>query len=71
MGDVQGSHKGVNRKMKVLDLLAPYAKSAVPVLVAGILWLAAQVGITPDMSIEEAATLLVTAALVWVVPNRS
>lgn len=68
MGNVQNFNQGVTRKMK--DLLAPYAKAIVPVAVGGVLWLAAQAGITPDMSIEEAATLLVTAAIVWLIPNR-
>jgi hypothetical protein len=56
---------------KLRTLVAPYAKAVVPVAVGGVLWVLSQVGVTATMTIEEAATLLVTAALVWLVPNRN
>lgn len=52
----------------------PYAKAIVPILVAPVLFLLEVIGITPDMSVEQALTFVistaVTAALVYFVPNK-
>lgn len=45
-------------------------KAITPLAVAGILFLLNKVGVTADMSINDALTLVVTAALVWLVPNK-
>lgn len=55
--------------MKLFTNLAPFNKAIVPLFVAGILALLAGVGVTPEMSVKEAVTMLVTAGLVWIVPN--
>ena len=48
-----------------------YAKALVPVIVAIILPAIAFLGLTPEMSIKEGLTLLVTAGLVYLVPNKA
>lgn len=48
-----------------------YAKALIPLVVMVILVPLAAIGLRPEMSIEEALTLLVTSGLVWLVPNRS
>jgi len=51
-----------------------YAKALVPLALTPILLLLQQIGITPDMTVEQAIsfvlTMLVTAAMVYLVPNR-
>jgi hypothetical protein len=51
-----------------------YAKALVPLAVTPLLFLLEQFGITPDMTIEEALTFVVTMALtalmVYAVPNK-
>lgn len=47
-----------------------YSKAFVPLIVMGILSLFAVVGVSGDMTVEDAVTLLVTAGLVWLVPNK-
>lgn len=47
-----------------------YNKAIVVVLGALLIPVLAQVGITLDTTIEQALGLVVTAALVWFVPNR-
>ena len=47
-----------------------YNKALVPVGVAMVLAVLSQVGVGGDMSLKEAATFLVTAGLVWLVPNK-
>ena len=54
----------------LLALIATSNKAIVPVIVAGILALLAGLGITGDMTVQDALTLLVTAVLVWLVPNK-
>ncbi len=50
--------------------LQKYNKAFVPVGVAAVLFLLAQVGLTGDMTLKDAVTFLVTAALVYLVPNK-
>lgn len=47
-----------------------YAKAIVPLVVGGLLLGLAQVGVTKDMSVEELLTFVVTAGLVYLVPNK-
>jgi hypothetical protein len=51
-----------------------YAKALVPLLVTPILLLLERIGITPDMTIEQAVnfvlTMGITALLVYLVPNK-
>jgi hypothetical protein len=51
--------------------VAPYNKAIVPLVVAVVLGLLARVGVTNDMSISEALTLVVTSGLVYAVPNKT
>jgi hypothetical protein len=60
----------MGKSMKLLDLLAPHLKAIVPLAVGGLLTLLSQAGITPDMTVEQMLTLVLTAASVWIVPNR-
>jgi hypothetical protein len=50
--------------------LAQYSKAFVPMVVMGCLSLLALVGITGEMTVEDALTLAATSALVWLVPNK-
>ena len=45
-------------------------KALVPVAVGAGLTLLGYVGVTAGMTVEDALTLLVTAGLVWLVPNK-
>ena len=47
-----------------------YNKFLAAALVPAILWGVAQVGVTPDMPFEEAITVMLTALMVWLVPNK-
>ena len=48
-----------------------FNKALVPVGVMAVLWFLSPMGIGPGMSVEEAVTLVVTAGLVWFVPNKA
>lgn len=50
--------------------IAPYNKALVPLVVAAVLAGVAQFGVTEDMTISDAVTLLVTAGFVYLVPNK-
>ena len=52
-----------------MEYLASIKKALVPVGVAGGLAVLGWVGVTGDMSVREAVTLLVTAGLSWFVLN--
>lgn len=45
-------------------------KALVPLIVAGILSGLAALGLSEDMTLSEALTFVVTAGLVWLVPNE-
>ena len=47
-----------------------YAKAVVPLVVAGLLYLLSNLGVTSGMSVEDAITAAVMAAGVWLVPNK-
>lgn len=51
-------------------MFVSYAKALVPVVVVIVLAGLTQLGVQEDMSVKEAITLLVTAGLVWLVPNK-
>lgn len=53
----------------LLTTLAPYNKAFVPVAVAAVLALLAQLGLTGDMTVKDAVTYVVTSGLVFLVPN--
>lgn len=53
-----------------MSVFSPYRKAIVPVAVAAVLWALNQVGVTPDMNVKEAATLVVTSLIVFFVPNE-
>ena len=52
-----------------------YAKALVPLAVAPILLALELIGVTPDMSVEQAITFIitmaVTGAMVYLVPNKN
>ena len=50
--------------------LSKYAKALVPIGVMAVLAFLSNLGITRTMSVEEVVTLLFTAGLVWLVPNK-
>ena len=45
-------------------------KALVPLVVAGALTVLSQLSITPDMTVEQALTLVATSLGVWLVPNK-
>lgn len=47
-----------------------YAKAIVPLIGAGIVALLGQFGINSDTSVTDAVGLVVTAVLVYLIPNR-
>lgn len=51
-------------------MLATVRKALVPVVVAGVLVLLAKVGIVATPDIKETVTLIVTAVLVYFIPNE-
>lgn len=51
-------------------MFTKFDKALVPVLVGIILWVLHQLGVTPDMTLEDTVTALVTSGLVWFVPNK-
>jgi hypothetical protein len=50
--------------------LEKYAKAIVPVIVGGIITALGYFGVGPEVTLKEALTLVVTAGLVWLVPNK-
>jgi hypothetical protein len=50
--------------------LTKYAKALVPVVVGGALVVMGYFGVTSEMNVKEALTLVVTAVLVYLVKNR-
>jgi hypothetical protein len=55
---------------KVLKAVAPYNKAVMPLLVAVVLGVLAKFGVTEDMTVTDAVTLLATSVVVWAVPNK-
>lgn len=55
---------------KLAEIILQSQKAIVPLAVGGILSALAWVGVTAQMTVEQAVTLLVTGALVWLVPNK-
>lgn len=54
----------------VLEMFAPFAKAMMPLLVSvGLTGLAA-IGVGPEMTVSDAVTLLITAGLVYIIPNK-
>lgn len=51
-------------------MLAEIRKALVPIVILAVLGGLAYLGITGDMTVEEAVTLLVTSFFVWLVPNK-
>jgi ADP-heptose:LPS heptosyltransferase len=49
----------------------PYAKALVPLVVTAVITALGVFGLTPQMSLEEALTLIATAILVYFVPNKT
>ena len=45
-------------------------KALVPLVVTIVLGGLAYADITPEMTVEQAVTLVITSALVWLVPNK-
>lgn len=54
----------------LLNLLTPYRKAIVPILVGGALTVLGYAGITAQMTVEEVLTLGITALLVYLIPNK-
>ena len=55
---------------KLLEAVAPYRKALMPLLVAVLLGVLAQFGVTEEMSVTDAVTLLLTTGFVYMVPNK-
>lgn len=51
--------------------LQKYSKALVPLVVMVVLGLLAQTGATPDMTLQDFVTLVLTSGLVWLVPNKA
>jgi hypothetical protein len=56
--------------MKILELIAPYNKAIVALVVGLILTALANFGINGDTTVKDALAVIVTAVLVYVVPNK-
>ena len=54
----------------MITYLQTIAKALVPVVILAVTTALGAVGISPDMSVDTAVALLVTAGLVWLVPNK-
>ena len=52
-------------------MLTNFDKAIVPVVVVVIMAILSRLGVTPDMSAQQIVTLLVTAAAVYLVPNKA
>lgn len=50
--------------------LSLYRKALIPVAMTVILGILSGLNITPDMTVQDAITLLLTAVLVYFVPNK-
>lgn len=59
-----------NLFVRLIELAGPYLKSLVPAGVAGVLGLLAYVGVRGEMTVEELVTMLITGAVVFLVPNK-
>lgn len=57
--------------MSLVEYLPQMKKALVPLGVGAVLTVLGYVGITGDMTVKEAVSLVVTAALVYVVKNTS
>lgn len=55
---------------EIIDLISPYSKAIVPLVVAGVLAVLAKAGLTGDMTLKDAITLIVTSGLVYLIPNK-
>lgn len=53
-----------------MEYLQQYNKAFVPLIVASLLLVANQFGITEDMTVGEVLTYLVTSFFVYLVPNK-
>lgn len=53
----------------LLTIIATSNKALVPLAVGGVLALLAGLGVTGDMSVKDALTMIFTAVAVWVTPN--
>lgn len=53
-----------------MSVFASIRKALVPVVVAGVLWLLAQVGVVETPELAEQVVLVVTAILVYFIPNN-
>lgn len=56
---------------ELLNYLPQIKKALVPLAVGGVLAVLGYVGVTGDMTVKEAVTLVVTAGLVWLTKNVS
>jgi len=54
-----------------MEYLATIRKALVPIAVGGVLTVLGYVGVTGEMTVKEAVTLLVTGVLVYVTKNRA
>lgn len=53
-----------------MSVLSPIRKALVPAAVAAVLALLAWLGVEESMSVKDAVTLLITALLVYFIPNE-
>lgn len=51
-------------------MFTSFDKALAPILLGGIVFLLSKVGITPEMSIQDAVSFAVSAGLVWLVKNK-
>lgn len=51
--------------------MAYIAKALVPVVMSALMIVLEPFGITPDTTVETALMLLLTAGLVWLIPNKA
>ena len=51
-------------------MITKFDKALVPVVVGIVLWVLHQLGVTPDMKLEDVVTAVVTSGLVWLTPNK-
>lgn len=63
----------MKKLMNFIEWASQYNKAIVPTVVAVILWGLNHFGVTPQMTVEQAVTLLVglITAFVWAIPNRT
>jgi len=47
-----------------------FAKALVPLIVSAILTILGGIGLTPEMTLEQAITLALTSIIVYFVPNK-